>query len=101
MASNPATIVLVAGSLTFFNEWWQAREIEWRIPVATVIGAAIIEGLATVNSRAASGLAIIILLGAVTSEVKGKSVADSLYDTFQPRNRVAGRRTGGKPSQEA
>lgn len=85
MPATATSIVLTAGTITFANEWWQAREIEWRIPIATVFAAAIFEGLASVDAQAATGIAVIILLASLTTRVHGKSIADSVGDVFNAK----------------
>jgi hypothetical protein len=98
--SAASGIIITAGTITFVNEWWQARQTEWRIPVATIITAALMEGLASIDSGAATGLAIIVLTGALVTRINGKSVADSISDAFaKPRTiKAGGRKT--PPVQE-
>jgi Na+/H+ antiporter NhaA len=86
-------IMIAAGTVTFVNEWWQARQTEWRIPIATIIAAALMEGLSTIDAQVATGLAVLVFTGAVVTRVNGKSVADSLADAFaQPRTIKSGGR---------
>jgi glucokinase len=88
MASNIPTatgIILVAGTITFANEWYQTKNINWRVPLATIFAALIFDGVAHVNDRAATGLAIMVLLGAMVTRFNGKSVAGTLADTFNAK----------------
>lgn len=86
MAENTATvIVLTAGTITFANEWYQTKEINWRVPVATLLLAGLADGLAHINERAATGLSVMILLGALMTKFGGKSVADQIAETFDQR----------------
>jgi Na+/H+ antiporter NhaB len=90
MADVPTAtvVILVAGTITFGNEWYQTREVNWRIPLATIIGALLFDGLAHVSDRGATGLSFIVLLGALTTKFNGKSVANTLSDTFnQPKHK--------------
>jgi len=81
-------IILIAGSMTFVNEWYQTKEINWRVPIATVLAAAIFDGIAHLNDKAATGLSIIVLIGAFTTHFNGKSVADTLNDAFSKKSPV-------------
>ena len=99
--SAAGAIILTAGTVTFVNEWWQTHQTEWRIPAATIIAAALVEGLANIDSQVATGLAIIVLTGTVVTRINGKSVADSLADAFaQPRSVKAGGRNRRPPVKE-
>jgi len=85
MADTPTAtvVILVAGTITFGNEWYQTHEINWRIPLATIIGALLFDGLSHVSNRGATGLSFIVLLGALTTKFNGKSAAGTIADTFQ------------------
>jgi hypothetical protein len=81
--TNVATgIVIVAGTVTFGNEWYQTKEVNWKIPLATILIALGIDGLSHLDSNAATGLAILVLIGAVTTKFNGQSVANVIYNTF-------------------
>jgi hypothetical protein len=83
MATAPGTVlVLTAGGITFFNEWYQNHEINWKVPIATLLAGAVIDGLAHWNNRAATGLGVIVLIGAVVTRFNGKSIADVLDEAF-------------------
>lgn len=96
MASLATGIVVTAGTITFANEWYQTKTVNWRIPVATALAAAIFDGLAHLDDKAAVGLSVIVLIGAMTAKFNGKSAADTLATLFsqsttktQPRLKVA------------
>ena len=78
MAASGVVITLAAGTLTFGNEWYQTNKPDWKIPVATLLLAALIDAVNSVDSTAATGLGIIIFIGATATKFKGKSVANTL-----------------------
>jgi hypothetical protein len=83
MASTAASIILIAGGMTFVNEWYQNdHAINWRIPIATFLAAAVFDGLAKLDNKAAVGVSIMVLIGAFVNKVNGKSIADVLNDAF-------------------
>jgi hypothetical protein len=82
MAATATGIILVAGTMTFSNEWYQTGQVNWRIPVATVLAAAVFDGFAKVSSNAATGMAVIVLIGASTTRFNGRSVADTVAELF-------------------
>lgn len=77
-----ADIVLVAGGMTFVNQWYQTKEINWKVPLATVLGAAALDGLSHISDKAGIALAVMVLIGAATTKFNGKSPADLLTGTF-------------------
>lgn len=98
MANLATGIILTAGTITFTNEWYQTKKINWRVPVATVLAAAVFDGLAHIDDKAAVGLSIIVLMGAMTTKFGGKSAAETIAGIFaaatkqqktQPRLKVA------------
>jgi hypothetical protein len=82
MANTAAGIILVAGGITFTNDWYQTHEINWRVPIATVLAAAVFDGLAKLDDKAAVGVAVMVLIGAFVNKVNGKSIADVLAESF-------------------
>jgi hypothetical protein len=78
MANLATGIIITAGTITFANEWYQTGKVNWRVPVATVLGAAIFDGLAHLDDKAAVGLAIIVLMGAMVTKFGGKSAAETV-----------------------
>jgi hypothetical protein len=86
MASNAATVLIVsAGTITFANEWYQTKKLNWRVPVATVLAAAIFDGIAHIDSTAATSLAAISFLTAMTTEFNGKSAAATVAKIYGPQ----------------
>lgn len=75
-------IILAAGTMTFANEWYQTKEVNWRVPVATLLIAAIFDGLAKLDDKAATSLSIIAFIGAATAEFNGKSAASTVAGLF-------------------
>lgn len=90
MANTATVLVLTAGTITFTNEWYQTREVNWRVPVATALLAAIFDGLAHIDQNAATSLSIMVLLGALVTKFGGKSAADQIAETFAHPKRKAG-----------
>lgn len=66
-------LVLTAGTLTFINEWVQTKEINWRVPVATVLAAAAVAGVGTVSPGGATSLGVMALIVAAATPLNGKS----------------------------
>lgn len=87
MPSTAAAIVLVAGGVTFANEWYQAHTINWRVPIATVLAAAVFDGLAHLDDKAAVGVSIMVLIGALLNKSNGHSVVDSINSAFTQVNK--------------
>jgi hypothetical protein len=55
-------IVLTAGAITFVNEWLQGGKPNWRVAAATLGAALIFSGLEKVDTEAAVGLAVIVMI---------------------------------------
>jgi uncharacterized membrane protein YfcA len=72
------TLIITAGTVTFTNEWYQTKNLDWKVPVVTLFLAAAFDGLAKVNDKAATGIAFIALIGAFTTKFNGKSAIDTL-----------------------
>lgn len=66
-------LVLLAGTLTFTNDWLQTREINWRVPVATVLAAAATAGVGRVSPGGATSLGVMALIVAAATPLNGKS----------------------------
>lgn len=71
-------IVLLAGTMTFGNEWYQTHSINWRVPVATVLAAAAVAGIGRVSPRGATSLSIMALIVAAATPINGKSPIQEL-----------------------
>jgi hypothetical protein len=87
VAETATGIVLIAGTITFGNEWYQTGKVNWKIPIATMLAAAVFDGLAKLDDKAAIGLSVIVLLGAFTTKFGGKSVAQTVTDIFTQVNK--------------
>lgn len=83
MSTAPG-IILIAGTLTFSNEWYQTGKVNWRVPIATFGGAWFMAAIAEVDERAAVGIAVMVLIVAASTPFNGKSV-------FQEIGTVAGK----------
>lgn len=81
---EPATaIVLFAGTATFANEWYQTKQVNWRVPVATLLIAAAFDGLSHLDRGISTMLAVMVLIGAGTTEFNGQSIAGTLAQLFK------------------
>lgn len=74
--STGTSIMLTAGTLTFGNEWIQTGTPNWRMPIGTLGGMLIIGAIDKVSPIAATGLAAVVLVAALTVRFNGKSVAE-------------------------
>lgn len=86
-SSNTSTIIIIAaGTITFTNEWYQTKQVNWRIPLATIIAGLVVDGVSHLNDKAAIGLSVMVFLGAITARFNGKSVVDTITTSFsQPK----------------
>jgi hypothetical protein len=87
-------LVLLAGSLTFSNEWLQTRELNWRVPVATVLAAAATAGLGRVSPGGATGLGVMALIVAAATPLNGKSPIQEIGSVVNSRSSVKTKTTG-------
>jgi hypothetical protein len=78
MAETSVVITITAGGITFVNQWYQTKRIDWKVPVATLILAGGIDLLAKLDSKGATILAFLILLGAASTKFNGKSAVDTV-----------------------
>jgi hypothetical protein len=95
-AATGTTLVLVAGTITFANEWYQTKVFNWRVPIATVLIAAGFEGLDKFDPRVATGLGIMALIVAGTTTFNGKSAADTIGSLFTSGTSPTSNRTTPK-----
>lgn len=67
-------LILVAGTITFGNEWFQTSKPNWKIIPATLVAAFAFAGIEKVSEPLAVGVAVIamitVLLGGVSPGVK-------------------------------
>lgn len=66
-------IMLIAGTITFGNEWLQSGKLNFRIPVATLGASAFLAGIEKIYPKAATGLASIVLITVILTPLHGKS----------------------------
>jgi hypothetical protein len=55
-------IILAAGAITFVNEWLQGGTPNWRIAAATLGSALVFSGLEKLDTEAAVGLAVMVMI---------------------------------------
>jgi len=86
MANNygPA-FVLAAGTLTFGNEWLQNGEINWRVPIATVLGAGAVGVIGMASASAGTTLGVMVFIAAASIRSNGKSAIDEIASNL-PRH---------------
>jgi hypothetical protein len=79
MASGVATgLILIAGTATFATEWYNTKKVNFKVPVATLLAAAVFDGFAKLDDKAAIGIAVMVLLGALTTKWGGKSAVETV-----------------------
>jgi len=66
-------IILLVGTVSFSNEWLQTGKPNWRIPVATLLSALVLDAIEKVSRPAAVGLATIALITVILTPLNGKS----------------------------
>lgn len=71
-------LVLLAGGMTFANEWFQAHEVNYRVAVATVLAAAGTAGIGRISPGGAASLGLMALIAAAATPLKGKSPIQQL-----------------------
>jgi hypothetical protein len=86
MADFGTGIVVVAGTMTFANEWYQTGKVNWRVPIATFLLAGAIGFLGRVDNRIGNALGVMIFIGAGTAQFNGKSAFDTLAQLFGGAN---------------
>lgn len=82
MDNVAVSIVLFTGTMTFANEWYQTKQVNWRVPIATVLLAAAFDGLSRLDNTAAISLSIIVFIGAGSTTFNGKSAFGTLAQLF-------------------
>lgn len=66
-------IILIAGTISFGNEWLQTSKPNFRIPIATLVSALFLDGVEKIYPKAATGLATIVLITVLFTPFQGKS----------------------------
>lgn len=95
MANTATGIILIAGTMTFANEWYQTKKINWRVPIATLLAGAVIDGLSKVDDKAAIGLSVMVLIVASATKFGGKSFIDTMVELWGNKQQT------GKKAQKA
>jgi hypothetical protein len=81
-------LVLAAGTLTFGNEWYQTHQLNWRVPVATLLAAGAVSGVSKASPKGSTALGFMVLIGAVVTPFRGKSPAEELASIVSGTNKV-------------
>jgi hypothetical protein len=71
-------IVLGAGAISFTNDWWQTKQPNFRIPIATFAVALVFAGIEQLSERAAVGLSTIMLITVLVTPMHGNSPLQTL-----------------------
>lgn len=66
---------MTATAISFGNEWLQTNEVNWRIPVAGLGTALLLDALERADQKIATGLAVIMLITVISTPFNGKSPA--------------------------
>ena len=83
-AGTGMKLVLLAGTLSFGNEWLQTRQLNWRVPVATVLAAAAVSGLGNVSPNGATSVGVMALIVAAATPLNGKSPIQEIGGFINP-----------------
>lgn len=68
-------IVLTATAISFGNEWLQTNTPNWRIPIAGLGTALILDAVERADPKIATGLAVIMMITVIATPFNGKSPA--------------------------
>jgi uncharacterized membrane protein YjjB (DUF3815 family) len=88
-ADTGMKLVLFAGTLTFGNEWLQSHEINWRIPVATVIAAAAVGAVGSISPNGGTSLGVMALIVAAATPLNGKSPIQQIDSVVNAKSTAA------------
>jgi multisubunit Na+/H+ antiporter MnhG subunit len=72
--------VLGAGTVSFTSAWWNTKQPNWRIPIATFAVALVFAGIEKLNERAAVGLGVMMLITVLVTPINGKSPVQTLSE---------------------
>jgi len=75
-------LVLAAGAMTFGNEWFQTGDLNWRVPIATLLIASLTGMLGQLDSKAANAFGGIVFIGAAVAPLNGKSPVQEFNQQF-------------------
>jgi hypothetical protein len=81
MSASTST-VLTATAISFGNEWLSAGDVNFRIPIAGIGVALMLDGLDKISAPAANGLATIIFITVMFTPFKGNSPAGTVAKLF-------------------
>lgn len=81
-ANYGPAFVLAAGTITFGNEWIQTGQYNWRVPVATLLGAGVIGLIGQFSASSGNILGVMILIAASATRFNGKSALEELNMTL-------------------
>lgn len=97
MANLATGIIVAAGTITFANSWYQTKQVNWKIPIATALLGAAFDGLSHLDDKAAVGLSVMVMIGSLVTRFDGKSVADTIAETIgnPKQNKAPARHTVG------
>jgi hypothetical protein len=70
--------MLIAGTISFGNEWLQTGNANFRIPVATLAAGGFLAALEKIYPKAAIGLSVIVLITVIMTPLNGKSPMQEL-----------------------
>lgn len=90
MAAPATVIVLIAGGTTFTTEWALGHKIDWKVPLATVLLAAGMEGFSTIDRNGATLLSLLVLLGALSTKWDGHSPFDLISGAVSGSGKLVG-----------
>jgi hypothetical protein len=71
-------IILTATAISFTNEWVQTNTPNFRIGMAGLALALIMDGVERVNEQVAVGLSVIAMITLLVTPLNGKSPAETL-----------------------
>lgn len=85
-------LVIAAGTLTFGNEWYQTksysgkRQLNWKVPIATLLAAGAVEGVAKASPKGSAALGFMVLIGALVTPYRGKAPVSLIADILGKTN---------------
>jgi hypothetical protein len=82
MSATGPNLVLLAGTATFGNEWLQTGNVNWQIPIATLLGALALSVIDKISAGASTGLGAMVLIGALATPINGKSPIQEIQSNF-------------------
>jgi hypothetical protein len=87
-------LVLLAGTLTFSNEWLQTKQVNFRVPVATVLAAAVVSGIGHLSPVGGTSMGVMALIAAAATPFGGKSPIQELNSVINTRATAKTKTTG-------